>query len=206
MKKYPNIRNAEKIWCEGIKYRELNFDFNEKDVYIFHSRGVAYCCQEIAKKTKELDEDKAYVLGLLHDYGKRQPEKLTGRFHGQEGYDVMNAMSYPDVARICLTHSFYAPNFNEKYYKSYKPEWLSWAKEKMLGMEFNDYDYLVQLCDMFFEDINMVNIKERMKGIVKRYSLTWDDIEIQYEHVMNIKNYFDKKCNENVYKLLNITC
>ena len=88
MKKYPNIRNAEKIWREGIKYRELNFDFNEKDVYIFHSRGVAYCCQEIAKKTKELDEDKAYVLGLLHDYGKRQPEKLTGRFHGLE---IMNS-------------------------------------------------------------------------------------------------------------------
>ena len=36
-----------------------------------HSRHVATACSLIAARCDDLDPDKAYVLGLLHDIGRR---------------------------------------------------------------------------------------------------------------------------------------
>lgn len=36
-----------------------------------HSIVAAECAYKIAKECADLDEDKAYVLGLLHDIGRR---------------------------------------------------------------------------------------------------------------------------------------
>ncbi len=204
MKKYPSIRNAEKIWKEGVLYRETHYPFPEKDEYIFHSRGVGRCCRIIAENCSELNVEKAYALGLLHDYGKRISEKITGRFHGREGYEIMMAMGYDDVARVCLTHSFYAPDFKDNDYPSYKKEWLLWAKEKMSSLIFNDYDRLVQLCDLFFEGLEKVCIKKRIKGISFRYNLKETDTKNFYDNAVKNKKYFDEKCGCDIYKLLEI--
>lgn len=204
MKKYPNIRNAEKIWREEISYRLANYPFPEKEEYIFHSRGVGRCCRIIAEHTQDLNPEKAYVLGLLHDCGKRVNEKLSGRFHVREGYDLMEAMDYTDVARVCLTHSFYSPNFDEKFYPSYRPEWLTWAKDKMRGITFNDYDRLVQLCDLFFEGLEKVCLKKRFEGLIRRYNLQWPLLQSLYQHALDNKKFFDEKCGCCIYDLLEI--
>lgn len=204
MKKYPSVRNAEKIWKEGIAYRRANYPFPEKNEYIFHSRGVGRSCRIIAEHTPDLDSSKAYVLGLLHDCGKRIPEFSTGRFHVREGYELMEAMDYTDVARVCLTHSFYSPDFDVALYPSYRTEWLVWAKEKMRGLSFNDYDRLVQLCDLFYEGMQKVCLKKRFEGIMKRYNLDEALLKKLYQHALDNKTYFDDKCGCDIYNLLEI--
>ena len=51
-----------------------------------------------------MDEQRAYLFGLLHDIGRRAG--VTGIRHIFDGYDYMTALGQPEVARICLTHSF----------------------------------------------------------------------------------------------------
>ena len=36
-----------------------------------HSQIVAYCAEKIAENCPDLNPDKAYVLGLLHDIGRK---------------------------------------------------------------------------------------------------------------------------------------
>lgn len=49
-----------------------------------HSLNVAKCAEIIAKNTEYLDSEKAFVLGLLHDIGRR-----FGFSHIKHVYDGM---------------------------------------------------------------------------------------------------------------------
>lgn len=204
MKKYPDIETAVKIWQEGLDYRAKTTIFTNKDEYIFHTKGVASAAKKIASQTPYLNPNKAYVLGLLHDYGKKNDEFSSGLFHAQTGYEELLSMGYDDVAKVCLTHSFPYKNFNNSDYKSYYPQWLDWARDKLKNIEYNEYDYLIQLCDSFFEGMNMVCFEKRFIGIKKRYNLNDDDIKIQIEGAKRNKLYFDKCCNKNIYDILGI--
>ena len=200
----PNKEEAIKIWQEGLDFRIKNYGFPVVDEYVFHTKGIAESCEKIAKLMPDMNSEKAYVLGLLHDYGKKYPEKETGVFHGRRGYDEMMSMGYPDVAEICLTHTFYAPNFSFDSFPSYTLDDLVWAKNKMANITFNDYDLLVQLCDMFFEGLNKVRIEDRFQGIIKRYNLQFTDIENSYNHALENKKYFESKIHTDIYNLLDI--
>ena len=71
MQGYPNKAEALKIWQEGLDYRIKNYDFPVADEYVFHTKGIAESCEKIAKLIPDVNTEKAYVLGLLHDYGKK---------------------------------------------------------------------------------------------------------------------------------------
>ena len=202
----PSLQKAKQLWQEGIDFR-LNqpYAWPTHKEYIFHTTGVAESAQKIAKKTPYLNPEKAYIIGLLHDYGKKYDEKLTGKFHGQTGYEELLKLGYDECARIRLTHSFPNKNFNNKYYASYRPEWLSWAHQKLDEIEeYNDYDRLIQLCDMFFEGMSKVGFEERFAGIRKRYGLSKEQTAEQEEYAKKNKKYFDTLCGMDVYKILNI--
>ena len=73
-----------------------------------HSRVAADCAYKIAKAAG-MDAEKAYVMGLLHDIGRK-----FGVFHLPHiyhGYHYMMELGYEEVARTCLTHSFSTPDF-----------------------------------------------------------------------------------------------
>lgn len=48
--------------------------------------------------------DKAYILGLLHDIGRKFGVRHMG--HVSDGYTYMMSLGYDEAAQICLTHSF----------------------------------------------------------------------------------------------------
>ena len=61
----------------------------------------------IASRIDSIDGQKAYILGLLHDYGKMVRDADNKEyFHGLTGYHEMNRLGFDDVARVCLTHTF----------------------------------------------------------------------------------------------------
>ena len=202
----PPLQTSKQLWQEGIEFRlKQPYDWPVHDEYIFHTTGVAEAAQKIASKTPYLNSEKAYVLGLLHDYGKKYDERQTGKFHGQTGYEELLKLGYDECARICLTHSFPNKDFNDKYYASYKPEWLEWAHRKLGDIEeYDDYDRLIQLCDMFFEGMSKVRFEERFAGIRKRYGLSKEQTAEQENYAKKNKDYFDELCKEDVYSLLNI--
>ncbi len=201
---YPDLETAQKIWEEGFNRRCLNTVFKARDEYIFHTRGIADMASKIAAKTGYLKPEKAYVLGLLHDYGKKYDEKSEGIFHVQAGYEEMMQKGYTDVARICLTHSFPDKDFDDNDYSSYRPEWLSWAHQKLTDVVYDDYDRLIQFCDMHFEGLKIVGIEERIRGISSRYGLKMEQLKNLRANAIRLKSYFSDKCGGDIYSLLNI--
>ena len=72
--------------------------------WVEHSRSVAENARRIAEHTNCLDPNTAYTMGLLHDIGRAAG--VSGIRHIFDGYDRMNELGQPTIARICLTHSF----------------------------------------------------------------------------------------------------
>ena len=201
---YPTKEQALKIWEAGIIYRlSRPYGFTFENEYRFHTMGVASAAEKIARYIPSLDTEKAFVLGLLHDYGKRINERIEGRFHGQEGYEQMLKMGYPDVAKVCLTHTFSEQNFSDEEY-SYPQEWKDWAHNTLKNITYDDYDYLICLCDKFFEGLSIVPISNRIKGIIKRYQLGKVQEECLFKQSMKLKEYFDKKTGHDIYEILGI--
>ena len=202
----PSLQKAKQLWQEGIDFRlKQPYDWPIYKEYVFHTTGVAEAAQKIAEKTPYLNSEKAYIVGLLHDYGKKYDEKLIGKFHAQTGYEELLKLGYDECARICLTHSFPNKKFNDKYYASYRPEWLHWAHQKLDEIEeYDDYDRLIQLCDMFFEGMSKVGFEERLAGIRKRYGLDKEQTKEQEKYTKRNKTYFDTLCGMDVYNILNI--
>ena len=100
--KVPSVKEAERLLAEAAG---LN-----PGPWIDHNKTAGFCARAIAEKCKDMNPDAAYVMGLLHDIGRR--EGIMDMRHIFTGYLFMNAMGYDDSARICLTHSYPYKNIN----------------------------------------------------------------------------------------------
>lgn len=69
-----------------------------------HSLTAAHCAEKIAVACGDMNAEKAYVLGLLHDIGRKFGVRHLG--HVSDGYRFMMSLGYDEAAKICLTHSF----------------------------------------------------------------------------------------------------
>lgn len=92
----PTRREAERLLREAEQ--------NNPGPWGNHSRVAAHCAEKIAESCDGMDADKAYVLGLLHDIGRKFGVRHLG--HVSDGYTYMMSLGYDEVAKICLTHSF----------------------------------------------------------------------------------------------------
>ena len=203
MSGYPNLTEAIILWQESLSGILNHSKPNIQMEYIYHTTGVAESAYKIAQKCN-LDPQKAYVAGLLHDYGKIQNEKQTGFAHFLYGYEKMTELGFGFIAKICLTHSFPIKDFSFCDYSSYKKEDLIEAKNILSIIEYDVYDRLIQLSDIFFEGMNKVTYQERIEGIKKRYNLTDMQIKVLKTGAEMNKAYFDSVCGCNNYNLLNI--
>jgi HD superfamily phosphohydrolase YqeK len=77
--KLPGREQAEAFLAEGA---QLN-----PGPWVQHSRLAAQAAEAIAAHHPELDPDNAYILGLLHDIGRR--EGVFKMRHAVDGYNFM---------------------------------------------------------------------------------------------------------------------
>lgn len=204
MTAFPDRDWAEALWEEGIRYRlSRPYPFDLESEYRFHTRGVAEAAEKIAAYVPGLVPERAFVFGLLHDYGKRISQSRENKFHGQEGYEQMMKLGYPEIAQICLTHTFPDKDFNPEQY-SFPPEWFDWIRCRLAPLVYDDYDLLIAFCDKLFEACEMVSIEERVAAIVRRYGLNGRQRNLLYDQSMKLKHYFDAKTGRNVYKILGL--
>ena len=128
---YPTLTQAIILWQESLSGIIDVCSQSKQIEYIHHTVGVAESAYKIAQKCN-LDAEKAYVLGLLHDYGKIQNEKQTGIAHFIIGYDKMMKSELADIKNITtqparLTAVAFLNKFIEKDTK--------WAHIDITGMK-----------------------------------------------------------------------
>ena len=159
-----------------------------------HSRYVALCAQKIADACG-MDGEKAYVLGLLHDIGRKFG---TGHLrHVYDGYKYMLESGYYQVARVCLTHSFCEKDISMYIGKfDISADELAELESALASIEYDDYDKLVQLCDAMGSATGIVDIEERMQDVKNRYGSYPQE---KWDKTVELKNYFERLCGRDIY-------
>ena len=167
--------------------------------WIAHSQSVAENARLIAQRAG-MDEQRAYLFGLLHDIGRRAG--VTGIRHIFDGYDYMTALGQPEVARICLTHSFPLPDiraFNGRM--DCTREQLAFLQDFLSRNPYDDYDRLIQLCDAISLPSGACIVEKRLVDVALRHGVTELSIE-KWKAFLQLKKQFDRKCGCSIYSLL----
>ncbi len=201
---YPTLPEAQKL-LEDMKpvLRNLNIAKNKApEVSLQHYQNVAACAQKIAA-TCGLNEEKAYILGLFHDYGEITESTVPHTFHGTAGYDEMMRMGYDEVAKVCLTHSFWEDIYDPAYF-SYEAKEIRRAAELISTMKIDDYDRLIQACDMMSQGKKIVTFEQRIDGLIGKYNIPQQYRARKLEAAHRLKKFFDDKCGQDIYVLLEI--
>jgi len=192
--KIPSISEAEKMLEEAAK---LN-----PGPWIDHNKTAGFCARTIAEKCAGMNSDAAYVMGLLHDIGRR--EGIMDMRHIYTGYLFMSSLGYDDSARICLTHSFPYKNINAyNGQNDCLEEETTYIRNYIDQLEYDDYDKLIQLCDAISFPNGPTYIEKRLVDVVMRRG--FNDLTIpKWKAFLELKNYFDRKTGVDIYILLNV--
>lgn len=187
---YPNRQKAEQILNEA---KILN-----DGPWIEHSKNVAKVASIIAKHAK-MDEEKAYVFGLLHDIGRRFGDASIA--HALYGYLYLSQMGYDEAAKVCLTHSFNT-KITEDYHGKIdlKNDTIKRIQDALDELDYDDYDKLIQLSDSIADHNGLIDQEERMKDVEIRHGSYSSS---RKEKNRELKEYFEKKIGQNIYKLIN---
>lgn len=163
-----------------------------------HSRTVAHCAEKIAFACGDMDSEKAYVLGLLHDIGRRFGVRHLG--HVSDGYSYMSRLGFYEVARICLTHSFHNQS-TEEYIGKFDTteEERELIETTLTQVTMDDYDRLIQLCDAMAGSEGVLDIEERMNDVKARYGAY---PQSKWDTNMELKSYFETKAGRDIYDVV----
>lgn len=165
-----------------------------------HSLVTADNARRIAEKVLGMDPEKAYLMGLMHDIGRR--EGVTGMLHLIDGYDYLMAMGEPELAVICLTHSFASQNiehFEGKH--DCTPVQKAFIKDFVENRVYDDYDKLIQLCDALSLPEGACIMEKRFVDVALRYGVR-EYTTTRWRAYLELKKYFDTLCDCDVYTLL----
>jgi len=162
-----------------------------------HSEWVALCAERIAAAAG-LDSERAYVLGLLHDIGRKFGRGHLA--HVYDGYHYMMELGYTGAARICLTHSFSVPSLEAYVGKRDIPEEKQQEIAQLLSnLEYDDYDRLIQLCDSMAKSTGIVPMEERMLDVKRRYG---NYPQQKWDANFALKAYFENKTGCDLYTIV----
>lgn len=160
-----------------------------------HCLTAAHCAEKIASACGDMDSEKAYILGLLYDIGRKFGTRHLG--HVSDGYTYMKSLGYDEVAKICLTHSFNNHTVDEYIGKfDVSQEELTLIKNKLVETVYDEYDLLIQLCDSLAGADGVLDIEERMNDVKRRYGSYPQD---KWDSNIELMHYFEKRMNQNIY-------
>lgn len=168
--------------------------------WVEHSIYVGKCAALIAEHDCELDKDRAFVLGLLHDIGRRFGR--TNMRHVIDGYNFLMEMGYPAAARICMTHSFPYQYIDAIFGKwDCTDEEHEFAAQYIHNIKYNDYDRLIQLCDALALPEGYCLLEKRMMDVALRHGVNEYTVQ-KWKKVFGIKKYFEGRIGGSIYSVL----
>jgi hypothetical protein len=165
-----------------------------------HSRYVAQGAVWIAARHPALDPERAYIYGLLHDIGRRFG--VTGMRHALDGYHFLVGEGYPDPARICLTHSY--PVKGEAVGATPwdgSQEEYRFLQDYLAGIEYDDYDRLIQVCDCLALPSGLCLMEKRMVDVVRRYGFNANTLP-RWDGYYAAKACLEQAVGVSLYRLL----
>lgn len=168
--------------------------------WVEHSRSVAENVRRIAEHTDCIDPDTAYTMGLLHDIGRAAG--VSGIRHIFDGYDRMNELCQPTIARICLTHSFPLKNIRA-FQGSFdcSKQQLAFLQRFLDSCSYDNYDRLIQLCDALSLPSGACILEKRLVDVALRHGI--NDLSLEkWSAFLQLKQHFDRLCRCNLYTLL----
>ena len=169
-------------------------------LWVDHSRTAAECAERIARACGDLDPDKAYILGLLHDIGRRFGTRHLG--HVIDGYRYMLSLGYDEAARICLTHSFkQGDRTTDDYIGKFDvtEEELQAIHAALKTAPMDEYDALIQLCDAVAGAGQIMDIEERMADVKRRYG---SYPQSKWDANLALKAHFERRMGRDLYEVL----
>ncbi len=166
--------------------------------WVKHSENVGIAARNIAEKIPGMDPQKAYIVGLLHDIGRRVGI-VDIPTHVYEGYKYCMEKGWDEAARVCMTHSFRLMKDEFDYEPSTDAEKA--IKEFILHTEADDYDKLIQLCDSLATDYGFVILEKRFVDVTRRYGIMEGYIK-GWDVSFEIKETFEEKMGCSIYDVL----
>ena len=165
-----------------------------------HSENVALAARLIAEGCGDMDADRAEVIGLLHDIGRRTG--IAQMRHAIDGYNYCMEQGWNDVARICLTHSFPIQDINADIGKQdIIPEQACFIQHYLKHTEYDDYDRLIILCDCLATADGLCILEKRFVDTTRRYGVFPFTIA-RWNKTLEFKAYFETKVGRPLYALL----
>lgn len=166
--------------------------------WVAHSVNVGLAARHIAEKIDSMDADKAYILGLLHDIGRRVGIVNIPK-HVLAGYEYASQQQWDEVARICMTHSYVlmekdidenTPSSEEQIIRPY-----------LVVCQPDRYDLLIQLCDSIATDYGFVILEKRFVDVARRYGV-WPTTIERWNRTFAIKDEFEALMGCSIYDVL----
>ncbi len=167
--------------------------------WVKHSENVGLAAKNIACLIPGMDENKAYIVGLLHDIGRRVGIVNIPK-HVYEGYKYCMKKGWDEAARICMTHSYVF--MREEF--QYEPENAEETAIKQYILRCGDadeYDQLIQMCDALATDYGFVILEKRFVDVTRRYGIMPEYIK-GWDVTFGIKERFEEKMGCSVYDVL----
>ena len=165
-----------------------------------HSRTVARCAARIAAACQDgaLDPETAYVLGLLHDIGRRFGKGHLR--HVYDGWHYLRALGWAQPAQICLTHSFVLHRPEDYIGRNDLTEAEYAALCRALARaEYTDYDRLIQLCDAIAGGEGVMEMEARMEDVRRRYGSYPPE---KWAANLALRDAFERRCGRDLYKIV----
>ena len=170
--------------------------------WIDHSRNVARAAERIAAVCN-MDSEKAYNMGLLHDIGRRFGQMAIS--HGLKGYHFLNDLYLPEYAQICLTHSYTIQDIDVyKGIGDYSLEERQFVGEELKSMKYTDFDKLIQLCDFLGIPDGFCSIETRICDVINRVGLLTENFKNNIFKKFELKAYFEEKYEIDIYKTISL--
>jgi hypothetical protein len=189
----PSIEQAEAFMreAEGI----------HPGGWVQHSFYVGKAAEAIALHHPTLDPEAAFILGYLHDIGRRAGV-ITDMRHTLDGYSYLMEKGYPDAARICLTHVFPIKDINAVAGKwDCSQQEMDFLTEFLIKTEFDDYDRLIQLCDAIAMPGGFCLVEKRLMDVALRHGVNEFSLP-RWKAYLGLQKDFEAVIGQSIYKLL----
>ncbi|MDH6457674.1 hypothetical protein M2102_001302 [Fusobacterium sp. PH5-7] len=192
---YPDRETAERELEEAGK---LN-----PGQWITHSKYAALACEKIAEHCPHMDSEKAYVIGLLHDIGRRVG--IVQERHMLEGYNYCMSKGWKNAAQICITHSFMLKDITTSIGKwDISKEDYEFMKKFIEDVVYDDYDKLAQMCDSLALPDGFCFLEKRFVDVAMRYGVN-EYTTKRWGAIYDIKKYFEDIASKSIEEILEIS-
>ena len=165
-----------------------------------HCRYVALACQNIASRCPSLDADLAYIYGLLHDIGRYAG--VTSERHLIDGYRYCMERGWEKAAQICISHAFMVKDISSSIgVFDLPPEDKAFMADFVKHAVYDDYDYLVQLCDALALPTGFCLLEKRFVDVAIRYGTHPATVD-RWKAVLAIKARLEAAIGGSIYDCL----